>query len=102
MDKVTEDQTTNCYETHNTDFIEPAAVKAQRILIKIDPKVPPDESKATLAGVLKIKKELDSGADFAKAAEQYTDDRGSKTNGGNLGYFAGDRMVRNLHQRPSS
>jgi parvulin-like peptidyl-prolyl isomerase len=102
VDKVTEDQTTKHYETHNTNFITPATVKAQHILIKIDPKALPEESKVALAKVLKIKKELDGGADFAKAAEQCSDDPGSKTNGGDLGYFASDRMVRNFHQRPSS
>jgi len=93
VDKVTEDQTTKYYETHKADFIAPATVKAQHILFKIDPKAPPEESKAALAKALKIKKELDGGADFAKAAEQYSDDPGSKASGGDLGYFARDRMV---------
>jgi peptidyl-prolyl cis-trans isomerase C len=93
VEKVTDDQTTKYYEAHKAELITPATVKAQHILIKVDPNAKPEESKGALAKALKLRKDLDGGADFAALAEQYSDDPGSKTSGGDLGYFARDRMV---------
>lgn len=48
---------------------------------------PRDEAQA-LALIIEIKKKLDAGEDFAALAEQYSDDPGSKAQGGDLGWFA--------------
>jgi peptidyl-prolyl cis-trans isomerase C len=55
-------------------------VHARHILVKTE-----DEAKA-------IKKELDSGGDFAKLADQKSSD-GTAKNGGDLGFFTKDQMV---------
>lgn len=41
-----------------------------------------------------LKKQLDEGADFAKLAEEYSDDPGSAANGGDLDFFTRDRMIK--------
>ncbi|SDN37315.1 foldase protein PrsA [Fictibacillus solisalsi] len=56
-------------------------VKASHILV--DDKKTADEVKA----------KLDKGGDFKKLAEQYSKDPGSKTKGGELGYFGKGQMV---------
>jgi parvulin-like peptidyl-prolyl isomerase len=46
-----------------------------------------------LARISEIKKQLDAGADFAALAKQYSEDTGSRDEGGELGWFGKGRMV---------
>jgi peptidyl-prolyl cis-trans isomerase C len=81
------------YSEHKAEFLAPATVKAQHILVKVDQNAGPEAVAAALAKAQGIRKELDQGADFAKLAEKYSDDPGSKSRGGDLGYFPRERMV---------
>jgi peptidyl-prolyl cis-trans isomerase C len=56
-------------------------VKARHILVKTE-----DEAKAIIV-------ELDKGADFAKLADEKSEDKGGGETGGELGYFTKDKMV---------
>ena len=56
-------------------------IRARHILVKTE-----DEAKA-------IRKQLKDGADFAKLAKEKSLDKGSATNGGDVGYFAEGQMV---------
>jgi peptidyl-prolyl cis-trans isomerase C len=91
--KATDGEISKYYDDHKADFKTPAMVKAQHILIKSDANAKPENEKAALAKAKKIKKSLDKGADFAKEAEQNSDDPGSKNKGGDLGFFTKDQMV---------
>lgn len=62
-------------------FKTPETRKARHILLK-------DEDVA-----LEVKAKLDSGADFAEMAQQFSEDPGSKGNGGDLGVIARGVMV---------
>lgn len=90
---ATEAELQKYYNEHKAEFRSPATVKAQHILVKVDQTASPDEAAAALVKAQNIKKELDAGADFAKLAEKYSDDPGSKTRGGDLGFFPKERMV---------
>ncbi len=63
------------------DMKPEAEVRARHILVKSE-----DEAKKALARVR-------GGEDFAKVAAELSQDPGSKTDGGDLGFFAQDRMV---------
>ena len=88
------------YKAHPEEFEE---YKASHILIStLQPPTGPDgkpTSKKPLteeeaqAKAEKLIKELQAGADFAKLAEQHSDDPGSKKQGGDLGYFREGTMV---------
>ncbi len=89
------DQELSAYlEEHREDYDTPEEVHARHILIR----VPEGASEAEIAQAKKqledIKKELESGADFAELAKKYSQDPGSAPNGGDLGFFSRGRMVK--------
>jgi peptidyl-prolyl cis-trans isomerase D len=81
------------YEQRNDLYNTPERIRVRHILFAVpsgsdDAKVAEveAEAKAALAS-------LKGGADFAELAEKRSDDPGSKTNGGDLGFFARGQMV---------
>lgn len=70
------------YDANKDQFKVADQVKAKHILVK-------DEETAK-----KVIEKLDSGEDFAKLAKEYSTDPGTKDNGGELGYFTADAMVK--------
>ncbi|MEI7637863.1 MAG: peptidylprolyl isomerase [Syntrophus sp. (in: bacteria)] len=92
--KVTNKEIESYYNTHKSEFIDPSMVKAQHILVKVDVETAtPKEIAVAEAKAASIKKELEGGADFSKLAEKYSDDPGSKSRGGDLGFFTKEQMV---------
>ncbi len=69
-----------------------AVAKASHILIKWDDNTPEAKAKARNEAE-KILNKLKAGANFAEAAKEYSQD-GSAQNGGDLGWFSRDRMVK--------
>ncbi|HEX9115300.1 MAG TPA: peptidylprolyl isomerase [Anaerolineae bacterium] len=53
----------------------------------------PRSDAEALARAKEVKAKLDAGGDFAKLAEQYSDDPGSAKSGGDLGWFGKGQMV---------
>lgn len=79
--KVSDNELFNFYEDEQGRFITEEERQAQHILLK-------DE--ATAQTVIAL---LNSGGDFAKLAEQYSQDTGSKADAGDLGFFTRGVMV---------
>lgn len=90
---VSDSQIEEHYASHLQDYRAEEEVRARHILIKpVTPDAAGDE--AALARASQIRKEaLKPGADFAALARQYSEDEGSKPNGGDLGFFPRARMV---------
>ena len=71
---------------------EEKEVRARHILIR----APAGDEQASKAAEAKIKgviERLKKGEDFAKVAEEVTEDPSGKANGGDLGYFSKEQMV---------
>lgn len=85
---VTDEEVTTYYDTKVI-----GNVKASHILIKSNAKdSDSEETKTKKENEAKKKaeeiiKKLDNGEDFAKLAKKYSDDKGTASKGGNLGYF---------------
>ena len=79
---VTEDAIKARYEKKLKDNPPPEEVRAAHILVKTE-----DEAKTLI-------EQLKGGADFATVAKEKSEDKGSGANGGELGWFAKDVMVK--------
>lgn len=74
------------YQAHKEEFGQPEQVRARHILV--DTKQEADN----------IRAKLDSGADFATLALQYSKDQQTKNRGGDLGYFTKGEMMREFEE----
>jgi peptidyl-prolyl cis-trans isomerase C len=92
---VTDDEAAKFYRDNIAEFQLPEAVNARHILLAVAPnatKADKDKVKARAQDLLK--KAQAQGVDFAKLAQENSDDTGSKQEGGSLGYFSRDDMVK--------
>lgn len=80
---VTEEDIKQYFEENQAQFQTRKQIRVRHVLLK-------DEAEAK-----KVLKEVKArGADFAALAQKYSQDRGTKNRGGDLGYFSPGRMVR--------
>ncbi|WP_052807095.1 peptidylprolyl isomerase [Mesobacillus subterraneus] len=80
--KVTEEEMKTYFAENKANFDQKEQVKASHILVE-------DEATAQ-----KVKKELDSGKDFAALAKEYSTDASNADKGGDLGYFGKGEMAK--------
>jgi peptidyl-prolyl cis-trans isomerase D len=77
------------YNDNIQQYQTPEQIKASHILFKTDGK---DEATVRKQAET-VLQQVKSGGDFAALAKQYSEDEGSKANGGDLDYFGRGRMV---------
>jgi len=90
---VNDNELKKLYATGQDRFRQPERLKVRHILIKTTEKAPADLAKAktTAEDVLK---QVKAGGNFAELAKKYSDDPGSKTNGGDLGFIVRGQTVK--------
>lgn len=93
--QVSDAQMLQYYNSHRDQFRTPERVKARHILLSTVNK-PPDEIAKIKAKAEGLLKQIKGGADFAALAKQYSDDPGSRENGGDLGWVVRGQMVKNF------
>jgi peptidyl-prolyl cis-trans isomerase D len=77
------------YDKEKSRFVSPPQWNVSHILIKLPAKPTDAQKQAALAKAKKVEALAKApGADFAKLAEQYSDDLGSKRQGGDLGWLS--------------
>lgn len=81
-----EDELKKRYEDEKSRFVQPEQRLVSHILIDVPKNATPDQQKAALAKAEKIASEA-TPADFADLAKKDSDDLGSKSQGGNLGWL---------------
>ncbi|MCX6810763.1 MAG: peptidylprolyl isomerase [Candidatus Berkelbacteria bacterium] len=70
----------------------PVQVRASHILIRVDQGATDKQVADAKTKIDKVAADLKSGADFVAEAKQYSEDTGSATNGGDLGFFSHGQM----------
>ncbi len=75
------------YNQHQQQFQVPAQVRVRHILIQVPAKADAKTVAAAQAKADDILKQLKAGGNFAELAKKYSDDPGSKTQGGELGFI---------------
>lgn len=91
---VSEEDITQYFELNRKDYGTPKKVRARHILFRLDQNAKQEQIEAVRNKALQVLKEAKSGTDFAKLAREHSDDPGSKSKGGDLGFFTRDRMVK--------
>lgn len=82
------------YSQNLAQYTTPEQVRASHILLSTQGKTEADVEKVAQDVLQRAK----AGEDFAALARQYSDDPGSKENGGDLDYFSRGRMVPEFEQ----
>lgn len=88
---VDEEQLKASYDERKDEFKSPESRTTRHILIKVGGDVSDDDAKAK---ALKLLDEIKTGAAFAELAREHSDDKGSGSNGGDLGAVERGMMVK--------
>lgn len=92
---VNEEEAKNFYQMNLQEFVEvPEQVRARHILFRLPPNPTEEDKKKVIERAESIIKLLKEGADFAEMAKIHSDDPGTKSKGGDLGFFGKGRMVK--------
>jgi len=82
------------YDQHRSDFMEEEKAHAAHILFRIPPDATAEQRNQIKLKAESVAEMARKGADFAELAKKYSEDPGSKDKGGDLGWFARGRMVK--------
>ena len=94
--KVSEQELKDYYDKNKDKLDEPEKVSVRHILIRVEKNVSIKEKSQALNKIKEVQKKLKSGEDFAKIAEEYSEDTGSAKDGGDLGFIIKGMMVKNF------
>jgi len=92
--QVPEEEISDYYKRNRQQYDQPEEVKASHILVAIKPNAGDEEKLTARLKAENIRNEIEKkGKDFAEMAKQHSEDPGSKTQGGELGFFRKGMMV---------
>jgi len=91
--KVTEKEAKAYYDKNPDLFKSPEQVKARHILIQVPKGASDEEKNKQKEKADEVLKKVKAGEDFTKLAAEYSDDPGTKSKGGELGFFSKGSMV---------
>jgi peptidyl-prolyl cis-trans isomerase C len=81
------------YVKNPDQFKEPEQVRASHILIRVEPNADAAAKKKARAEIDSVLKQAKAGGDFAKLAQQHSQDPSSAGQGGEMPYFTRGQMV---------
>jgi len=97
--RISPEQIKSFYEENKEEFKHPPQIRVSQILIRIPEKASPAARDAAQQQAAALFAQLKAGADFAQLARQHSQDPGSASLGGDLGYIAKGDMDPAFEQR---
>ena len=98
---VPESEVKAYYDSNPQYFQQPEQVRANHILIKVEPDAKAEDKTAALGKIKDVQKKLKEGAKFDALAKEYSEGP-SKDKGGDLGYFRRGQMVKPFEEKAFS
>lgn len=95
---VTDQATREFYDKNKAKIQAPERVRVRHILVRFDPKGSPADKEKAREKAANILKRAQDGEDFAKLAAEYSEDPGSKAQGGDLGWVTQGQTVPTFEQ----
>jgi parvulin-like peptidyl-prolyl isomerase len=80
------------FEEHQTEFVQPMRIRARHIFLAAPEGSAPELMEAKQRAILDIAARLGRGEDFGELAAAVSEDEASKGHGGDLGFFAANRV----------
>ena len=80
------------FQQHEAQFTQPLRIRARHIFLAAPEGSAPEVAEAKDRQMLDIAARLGQGEDFGELAATVSEDEASKKNGGDLGFFAADRV----------
>jgi len=90
--EVSDEEIIEYYKSHEDSYTEPEKRKLRYVRFEFTPSQ--DDTLATYADIREILEQLKEGEDFSELAETYSDDQGTASKGGDLGYFSRGSMAK--------
>lgn len=84
------------YQAHKEEFKGDESANLSYVVFEKKPSEMDEEK--TKERLSEIKKEIEAGEDFAELAKEYSEDKGSAKDGGDLGWFGKGRMVEDFEK----
>jgi len=81
------------YESQSAKYVTPEERRARHILISLQPDADEATAQAALKTALSVTTRLESGESFEQLAKELSDDPGSASSGGDLGFFGRGLMA---------
>jgi peptidyl-prolyl cis-trans isomerase D len=88
---VSDPELRSWYDAHKPELTQEEQVRARHILVMVNDQ---RTDEAARQRIEEARKRLAGGADFAAVAREVSEDPASKENGGDLGYFGRNKMVK--------
>jgi parvulin-like peptidyl-prolyl isomerase len=89
---VSDAEIQNYFEQHQAEFVQPMRIRARHIFLAAPEGSAPELMQTKQRTILDIAVRLGRGEDFGQLAASVSEDEASKTHGGDLGFFAANRM----------
>ncbi|MBF0258824.1 MAG: SurA N-terminal domain-containing protein [Desulfamplus sp.] len=100
--EVTTDDIASYFSSNPDEFTTPEQVEASHILIRVDEDAEEDAVEQARKESEEIYKKIIAGEDFSQLAKTYSQDPSAKNNGGYLGKFARNKMVKPFEEKAFS